>query len=179
MNLSLTSHRVPGLHRHLVSLPSSPSPTNTLRLHNKLYRLGQVFHDRNQHLYINNDQVRPDHLLLLSHHLTGFNTFFISKLTTRENSVSLPVVSSGVATRNSSDFNTKISVIVELDLVILIGHCSVRNGGLLVKYLVYIAIVPCSPARAPSSRLGSSSPSHWGDWECSWSFSPSLSSSPR
>jgi len=56
VNLSLTSHRVPGLHRHLVSLPSSPSPTNTLRLHNKLYRLGQVFHDRNQHLYINNDQ---------------------------------------------------------------------------------------------------------------------------
>ena len=147
MNLSLTSHRVPGLHRHLVSLPSSPSPTNTLRLHNKLYRLGQVFHDRNQHLYINNDQVRPDHSLLLSHNLSGFNT--------------------------------KISVIVELDLVILIGHCSVRNGGLLVKYLVYIAIVPCSPARAPSSRLGSSSPSHWGDWECSWLFSPSLSSSPR
>ena len=60
------------------------------------------------------------------------NDNFISKLTTRENSVSLPVVSSGVATRNSSDFNTKISVIVELDLVILIGHCCVRNGGFLV-----------------------------------------------
>ena len=57
MNLSLTSHRIPGLHHHLVTLPSSPSPANILRINNKLYRLGQVFHDKNQHLYINNDQV--------------------------------------------------------------------------------------------------------------------------
>ena len=56
MNLSLTSHRIPGLHRHLVSLPTS-SPANMLRINQKLYRLGQVFHDKNQHLYINNDQV--------------------------------------------------------------------------------------------------------------------------
>ena len=60
MNLSLTSHRIPGLHRRLVSLPSSPSPANVLKIKRKLYRLGQVFHDKNQHLYINNDQVSTD-----------------------------------------------------------------------------------------------------------------------
>ena len=54
--------------------------------------------------------------------LYGLESYFISKLTTRENSVSLPVVSSGVATLNSSDEfsvtgkETEFSLVVSLEI---------------------------------------------------------------
>ena len=55
--------------------------------------------------------------------LYGLESYFISKLTTRENSVSLPVVSSGVATLNSSE---ELSVSKKYEE----NQCSVTHGYL-------------------------------------------------
>ena len=55
MNLSLTSHTEPGLHRRLLRLPHSAPAFPLL---GTSFRLVQVFHDKNQHLYINNNMVR-------------------------------------------------------------------------------------------------------------------------
>ena len=55
VNLSLTSHTAPGLHRRLLRLPHSAPAFPLL---GSSFRLVQVFHDKNQHLYINNNMVR-------------------------------------------------------------------------------------------------------------------------
>ena len=55
VNLSLTSHTAPGLHRRLLRLPHSAPAFPLL---GTSFRLVQVFHDKNQHLYINNNMVR-------------------------------------------------------------------------------------------------------------------------
>ena len=62
VNLSLTSHKLPGLHKRLCSLPhSAPSfslVTGGPGSDSRMFHLVQVFHDKNQHLYINNNMVR-------------------------------------------------------------------------------------------------------------------------
>lgn len=59
VNLSLTSHKIPGLHARLCSLPhTAPSfslVTGELGGDTRQFHLVQVFHDKNQHLYINNN----------------------------------------------------------------------------------------------------------------------------
>ena len=53
-NLSLMSHSIPRLHHNLCNLQNT-SPIFWIRGFE--FRLVQIFHDKNQHLYINNKQV--------------------------------------------------------------------------------------------------------------------------
>jgi len=59
VNLSLTSHKLPGLHKRLCSLPHSAPSFSLMTVgpggQPRQFHLVQVFHDKNQHLYINNN----------------------------------------------------------------------------------------------------------------------------
>ena len=56
-NLSLMSHSIPKLHHNLCNLQNK-SPIFWIR--GTEFRLVQIFHDKNQHLYINNKEVSKD-----------------------------------------------------------------------------------------------------------------------
>ena len=72
-NLSLMSHSIPKLHHNLCNLQNT-SPVFWIR--GTEFKLVQIFHDKNQHLYINTKQVKNsmnDNIQLSNHPFSTFN----------------------------------------------------------------------------------------------------------